>query len=239
MHSGLINMCSRSDPSRMITFALTLILGSAVADAGPAPTRLAPEAHVHWNSVAREAQVDRIGVDLQLRRAGANPDHASVVAGGPLDRMRADTRQDPGVRIRWARMTDDTLLDARADGHAACDRLEGHDPVPGGREILVETTDKPTPATLVLASGAESELISVRLAPGETLVVVDVNHRRHGKSERIELRKGTETLSMSRDGQGVDVCYTDGAEGSGVDRAGWAELTRAPSPPPAPAQDGG
>jgi hypothetical protein len=69
-------------------------------------------------------------------------------------------------------------------------------------------------------------------------MVVDVQHRRHGKSERIELRKGSEVLSMARDGQGVDVCYTDDAEGSGIDRTGWAELTRAPSPPPVPSQGG-
>ena len=179
-----------------------LTIGTAHADAD-------------WRDTAKASVGDPLGLQLALDRADIDARAASVLAGEERWRERGGS-VDRQTALTWARMVGPAVL---AEGDAAgwsgrehCARIKGHDPVPGGRAVVLysgrpdhlSTIDGP-PA-LVLASEGGHEYAFARLLPGDSIQVVD-GVRRGVRTERIEYRRGDRHLTIERTGSGVEACY--------------------------------
>ena len=182
---------------------LTAFLSTASADGGG------------WDAEARQVVTADFGVELALERVGSQPRDASALYGATT---LGSTVNGAPVRVSavgWLRLDGVTMVDPlKTRGTAQrrhCARLEGHDPVPGGREVVplrptLDGATADTPPTVVLANGNEGEFAIVQLLPGDKVAVTDVQHR--GKAwEFIEVSRGSQRLTVARRGNGAEVCY--------------------------------
>jgi hypothetical protein len=177
-------------------------------------------AHAHdgWRDAATAVVGDPIGVDLALMRRGVDPRSASVIAG--VEGYEREGRKlDRRTALRWQRIDGPAVVDLDAasgwEGRMHCTRIEGHDPVPGDRSVVLypgrpglaepDALDGDPPA-LVLASQDGSEFAFARLLPGDVVQVTE-GLRRGRRTERIEVRRGTRVLSIERTGKLIEACY--------------------------------
>jgi hypothetical protein len=178
----------------------------------------AAHAHTDWRDTAKAAVVDPLGLELALQRAEVDARAASVLAGDERWRKRG-ARMDQETALTWARIVGPSVL---AEGEATgwtgrehCARIKGHDPVPGDRAVVLypgrPTNDSvgEAPPSLVLASQDGHEYAFARLLPGDSVQVVD-GLRRGQRTERIEYRRGEQTLTIERTGTVVEACYGRG-----------------------------
>jgi len=185
-------------------FLLPALLATATAQAEPV-----------WAGAAKATVPDPLGLQIALDRAELDTRAASVLAGKEHWRERRGS-VDRETALTWARIVGPAVL---AEGDAAgwsgrehCARLKGHDPVPGGRAVVLyngrpgKAESGDTPPALVLASEAGHEYAFARLEPGDSIQVVD-GYRRGQRTERIELRRADRRLTIERTGTEVEACY--------------------------------
>jgi hypothetical protein len=182
-----------------------------------------------WHQLARESVDDRLIYALALERAGVGADDASVLYGTQsayLDR-HGDLRDRAG--IGWTRLNGDAVLvpdlNAGDTRRLRCEKLRGHDQVPGERE-LISLTGRPRVDTtrpeatggpeIVLATtgsrraGNVSELAIVVVEEGETVQVTNIHNRRSGHREELieyDRRASGQQMVLFRDGQSVTACF--------------------------------
>ena len=183
---------------------LPTLLATGVAQADPA-----------WRDAAKATVRDPLGLQVALDRSEVDTRAASVLAGEEHWRDRRGS-VDRETALTWARIVGPAVL---AEGEAAgwsgrehCARIKGHDPVPGGRAVVLytgrpgNTGTEDAPPALVLASEDGHEYAFAQLLPGDSIQVVD-GYRRGQRTERIELRRGSRRLTIERTGTAVEACY--------------------------------
>ena len=178
-------------------------------------TAATAHADTGWRDAARTAITDTVGLDIALGRARVDSRAASVLAGDERWVQRgADV--DRATALSWARLVGPAVLsEGEASGWSGrkhCATLKGHDPVPGGRAVVLYSGrpdgqgTEPTPPALTLASQDGHEFAFAQLLPGDTIQVVD-GTRRGQRTERIEYRRGKQHLTIERNGTEVEACY--------------------------------
>ena len=168
-----------------------------------------------WRDAAKTTVRDPVGLQIALDRAEVDARAASVLAGEEHWRERQGS-VDRETALTWVRIVGPAVL---AEGEAAgwsgrhhCARIKGHDPVPGGRAVVLyagrpgQTERADAPPAIVLASEAGHEYAFTRLLPGDSIQVVD-GYRRGQRTERIELRRDDRHLTIERTGTVVEACY--------------------------------
>jgi hypothetical protein len=184
----------------------------------------AAQAHPGWRDDAAQVVGDTVGVELALSRAGVSARSASVLAGRERWVSGFGNSVDKETMLRWTRIIGTEVLEGDAarglSGRRHCTSIQGHDPVPGGRAVVLypgrpnrtaEESHGDSPPALVLASEDGREFAFVQLLPGDTVQVVEGKHRGQ-RTERIEYTRGLQVLSLERTGKAIEACYSLNAE---------------------------
>jgi len=180
---------------------------------------MAASADTSLSGDARALVPDRISVEIALGRAGIAAEEASWLGGETWWRSDAEGQTTQRHRLGWSRLSGHQVLQTAAfDDGESCAVLEGRDPVPGSRQVVLYsstvTEDVNMDAAvgmqpgMVLASTADAEFALVALRPGDQVLVVDVeNHRSGRRAELVELRRGSRKLQLKRSGKNPEACY--------------------------------
>ena len=168
---------------------------------------------------ARALVPDRISVEIALGRAGIEAEEASWLGGETWWRSDEDGQTTQRHRLGWSLLSGHRVLQTEDFGDGeGCAVLEGRDPVPGSRQVVLYSSTVTENVNMdaavgmqpgmVLASTEDSEIALVALRPGDQVLVVDVeNHRSGRRAELVELRRGNRQLQLKRDGQNPEACY--------------------------------
>ena len=172
---------------------------------------------------------DAFAVELALERTGLARRETSALYGAVVDGSRVDGSRARISAIGWLRLDGVEVvspLETKAlDERRQCAKVRGHDPVPGGRQIVgfhgrpdgAEAPPLEGPPTLVLGSNADGEYALVQLLPGDVLQVTDATRPGQEPWEHIELTRDNQRLTLVRRGRGAQVCHEPDTEM----RAGW------------------
>ena len=155
----------------------------------------------------RSSSADPITVEAWMAAEGVAPDDASVLAG---------SSDAIGERaLRWQELSGREILSpfvSRAEGEV-CARLDGRDPIPGVREVVVKAASASSPGRepeVLLISAAEgTERALAVLRPGEQILTVtatDPDGR--VRAEYLEVAGEQGRLALAREGDGALACYT-------------------------------
>lgn len=164
-------------------------------------------AATHWTAP------NKLGLETAMAAVALPIEQASVLLGQTIWRSDPSGVIHPHGSIEWRGLQGREVLPPTTDNQPTrsryCQTVDGHDPVPGDRQVhLYRGNDEEAPTTMVLGTAASTEVLLVSLKPGDTLQVTQVTNTTTGrKLEHISLERGGEALSLTRSGKGVEACY--------------------------------
>lgn len=149
--------------------------------------------------------------------AGTAADQSSVVTGQTTWRSNARGVVHAHKTLGWQTLAGTpvmgTTTSERPGRGPFCQVTENQQSAPGGRSIhLYKEEEGHREARIILGSGEGTAAIFAALQPGESVQVIEAHNPDTGeRMEHLELQRAEDRLSLTRVGQGAEICYETGS----------------------------
>jgi len=152
-----------------------------------------------------------------ISAAGQTVEQSSVVTGQTTWRSDARGVVHAHKTLDWKTLVGNPVITATTSERPIrgryCQQAENQGSAPGGRTIhLFKEEESNREATMILGTGENTATIFAALQPGESVQVIEALNPTTGeRTEHLELQRAEDRLSLTRVGEGTEICYETGS----------------------------
>lgn len=166
-----------------------------------------------WMSASQAMAGTPLNARTALSAAGQTAESATVVTGQTT--WQSDVRGvvHPHKTVDWKTLVGNPVMATATSERPArgrfCQETGNQGGAPGGRTLhLYKQEERDQQAQMILSNNEETPAVFAAIRPGESVQVIEALNSATGERvEHLEIRRSRDSLSLTRGGDGAEICY--------------------------------